>query len=199
MKERQKKIRTGVLWTAYLVCILCISLYSINWLSSIKRGNDEMLIEINERLEVLSKSHDQMFEDLNVLRKDNETVGYKQDVLISNYGEWDGESVDITASGLTSEDFTVNEYGMYEYQGRVVVATANIERWDRPLKSDYYANSLGDKLIIEWNGISLSAVVLDVCGACMGNGKESLQRIDIYTIKNVIGLAPGKVHRLNER
>ena len=195
MKERQKKIRTRLAWTAYLVCILCISLYSINWLSSIKSSNDEMLIEINDRLEVLSKTHDQMFEDLNVLRKDNETVGYKQDVLISNYGKWDGESVDITASGLTSGDFTVNEYGMYEYQGRVVVATANIERWDRPLKSDYYANSLGDKLIIEWNDISLSAVVLDVCSACHEVKGEIVQRVDIYTTHNVVGLSKGKVHR----
>lgn len=114
-----------------------------------------------------------------------------QDILFSHY--WiDGN----TSTGKKPKDFQVNEHGMYTYDGKVVVATANTSRWnERPLKDGYYTNNHYDELSIIWNGFELDAIVLDVCGECYGNTRESKQRIDIFMSKEYKRMIPGSVKR----
>ena len=114
-----------------------------------------------------------------------------QDVIFSHY--WlDGN----TSSGKKPSDFEVNEDGMYTYNGKVVVATANTNRWNkRPLYNGYESNDHYDTLKINWNGKTYDAIVLDVCGECYGNDRENKQRIDIFMSKEYKHLVHGTVER----
>lgn len=117
----------------------------------------------------------------------------KQEVLFTNYYLDDG-SRDMTASGLNTKDFGINNQGFYTYQGKVVLATANKTRMDWPLKSGYKSKELYTELTIELNGQKYEAIVLDVCGACYGIGQETKQRYDIFATHNAIGKRPGAVY-----
>ena len=116
-----------------------------------------------------------------------------QEVIFTNYGTWDGTSGNTTASGLKIKDFEINKEGMYTYKGNVVLATANETRWERKLKNGFSSHDLYEKIAFELEGKSYTGVVLDVCGACMGNRSETLQRYDIFTTKDVVGKKKGVV------
>lgn len=101
-----------------------------------------------------------------------------------------------TSTGKKPKDFQVNEHGMYTYDGKVVVATANTSRWnERPLKDGYYTNNHYDEFEITYQGIKFDAIVLDVCGECYGNGRESKQRVDIFMSKKTNYLIHGAINR----
>lgn len=116
------------------------------------------------------------------------------DVLVTNYWPGDGSSGTTTASGLSIEDFEVNEEGMYTFENQVVVATANTDRFLNNLNQDYSTNSLFDELAFTFNGKTYQGIVLDVCGACYGVANESKQRYDIFTVENVIGKVEAILH-----
>ena len=94
-------------------------------------------------------------------------------------------SGNTTASGKSTKDFTLNENGWYTYNGKLVVATANssLRSWDRYKNSTQPTYSLYDELVLEINGISYDAIVLDKCGACMNSAK-----IDLYVKDSAHGL-----------
>lgn len=117
-----------------------------------------------------------------------------QDILITNYYTGDGSSLDITASGLSSKDFAINDKGYYTYDNKVVIATANTSRLARPLKEGYNTYELYTTLTIEINGVTYDAIILDVCGACYGVAGEQLQRYDVYTTHDVLGKSKGKIY-----
>ncbi|MDE8104769.1 hypothetical protein PT078_07535 [Erysipelothrix rhusiopathiae] len=114
-------------------------------------------------------------------------------VYITEYGTWDGESTNNTASGLAIEDFTVSD-GIYQYQGKDVLATANSTRWSERLKDGFKSYDLYETVSYELNGVLRTGIVLDVCGACHGVDGEELQRIDVFTEKPIIGKKEGKVY-----
>ena len=116
-----------------------------------------------------------------------------RDVMFTNYGVWDKESGNTTASGLKIKDFGINEDGMYIYKGNVVLATANETRWERKLKNGFSSHELYEKIAFELEGKSYTGVVLDVCGSCMGVKGEDTQRYDIFTTKNTFGKTKGLI------
>lgn len=112
-------------------------------------------------------------------------------MLFSNYYLGDGSSGTTTSSGLSISDFKVVD-DLYTYKGKVVLATANNSLGK--LKQGYIAHELYDELTIKLNGNEYPGIVLDKCGTCTwGNDYESLQRIDIFTTGDVIGLKQGYV------
>lgn len=115
------------------------------------------------------------------------------DVYFTNYHYGDGSSGDTTASGLQIKDFDVNEEGIYTYDGKVVVATANMTRFPRGIAEGYRSHELYEEFVIRLNDKEYPAIVLDVCGACYGMFDEFLQRYDIFATKNVIGKVTGQV------
>lgn len=115
------------------------------------------------------------------------------DVYFTNYHLGDGSSGTTTASGLQIKDFEVNEDGMYTYDGKVVVATANMTRLPRGIAEGYRSHELYEELTIRLNGKDYQAIVLDVCGSCFYTEGEFLQRYDIFTTGNVIGKVIGQV------
>lgn len=115
------------------------------------------------------------------------------DVYFTNYHLGDGSSGTTTASGLKINDFEVNDEGMYTFEGKVVVATANMTRLPRGIAEGYRSHELYEELIVRLNGKEYKAIVLDVCGSCFYTEGEFLQRYDIFTTKNVIGKVIGQV------
>lgn len=83
---------------------------------------------------------------------------------------------------------------MYTYKGKVVLATANQTRLKRVLFKGYTSHNLYDELLIIVDGKQYVAIVLDVCGACYGVKNETLQRFDIFTVKNTIGKKKGTIY-----
>lgn len=118
----------------------------------------------------------------------------EESILVTNYWPGDGTSGEVTASGLSIEDFDINDEGMYTYKDLIVVATANIERLPRPIYGGYTTHELYDELTLTFNNTTYGAVVLDVCGACYGMPNETNQRYDVFTIDNVIGKVEGIIH-----
>lgn len=128
-----------------------------------------------------------------------EAIDYvEREVIFSNYYTHDGSSGDTTASGWQTKDFKVNSEGMYTYDDKVVVATANTTRLKRRLYEGYQSNELYDEFTINVNDKLYDAIVLDVCGACYGLSHEEIQRVDIFTTSDVIGLTRGKVRENND-
>lgn len=119
----------------------------------------------------------------------------KQNVLFTNFYTTDGSSSNTTASGLQTYDFQINELGFYTYQGKVVLAAANQSRLNRPMNSGYRSQELHTELVIELNGQTHQAIVLDVCGACYGMPGETEQRYDIFTTHEIIGKRPGAIYQ----
>lgn len=118
----------------------------------------------------------------------------ESDILVTNYWPGDGSSGEVTASGLSIQDFDINVEGMYTYNDLIVVATANIERLPKAIHDGYNSHSLYDELTLTFNNTTHGAVVLDVCGACYGMPNEINQRYDVFTIGNVIGKVEGIMH-----
>lgn len=114
-------------------------------------------------------------------------------MLFTNYYTSDGSSGNKTASGLTTNDFKVNEDGFYTYQDKVVLATANTTRLNWSLYKGYKSHELYEELEFELNDKTYKGIVLDVCGACFGINNESEQRYDIFTTHDVIGKKTGVI------
>lgn len=116
-----------------------------------------------------------------------------RDVLFTNYGLWDGESGEKTASGLKVQDCKVNEDGMYTYDGYVVLAVATPDM--KNLKKGFITHKMGEVISFELNNKKYQGKVYDKCGGCTtGYTHESLQRVDVMTISNVIGKKQGVVY-----
>lgn len=115
------------------------------------------------------------------------------DVYFTNYHLGDGSSGTITASGLQIKDFEVNDDGMYTYNGKVVVATANMSRLTKGIAEGYKTHDLYEEFTIRLMNKEYQAVVLDVCGACYYMEGEFLQRYDIFVPKNILGKVIGQV------
>lgn len=195
MKTNKKsEINLPSAWQHWIgfITLIAISLAFILYLTSVIISSKQVLaksIEINERIELneAEKVHTDLTRTLEVLQEPKET-----EVWFTNFGEWENE--DITASGLTTKHFTVNDDHMYEYNGYVVLATANTTRFNKPLYSDYKSYNLNDIVIFKLNEKVYSGIVLDVCGACYGVSNEDLQRYDIMTTKDYVGKTKGIVY-----
>ena len=93
----------------------------------------------------------------------NEEVVESTEVLFTNYYIGDETNfADITASGLSVDDFKLNDDGFYTYDDRVVVATANETRLYNGLFNGYKSHELYEELLIEVNGQTHEAIALDV-------------------------------------
>lgn len=185
----------------YLTVLIVIAFAATLYINNLK---NTMLIEAKQvefKIDELEKKFDDIKQDrseslLNTL----ETVTVvsqepaKKEVIFSNYGIWDKSSGNKTASGMTISDFKVNEDGMYTYQNKVVLATANTERLARELKDGYNSHSLYDTVEFNLNDKQYQGIVIDVCGACYGVVGEDKQRYDIFTVQNSIGLAKGHIN-----
>lgn len=115
------------------------------------------------------------------------------DVYFTNYHLGDGSSGTTTASGLQIKHFKVNDDGMYTYDGKVVVATANMNRLVKGIAEGYKSHDLYEEFTIKLRNNEYQAIVLDVCGACYYMEGEFLQRYDIFVTSNVIGKVIGQV------
>lgn len=78
---------------------------------------------------------------------------------------------DTTATGLSPVNFEINQNGWYTYQGKLVIATAS----NRLGTTSMRTYNLYDELTLNIDGVDYSAIVLDVCGACMRDS-----RIDLF-------------------
>lgn len=169
-----------------ILAIILITYYS--WYTndlSIRR--DEYSLLINPQVKEIDN---QSGEEINKMYLEEYR---KVDVYFTNYHLGDGSSGITTASGLQIKDFEINEENMYTYDGKVVVATANMARLPRGLVEGYQSHNLYEEFTIRLNDKEYEAIVLDLCGACYGVDGEFLQRYDIFTTGNVVGKVIGQV------
>lgn len=185
MKRRVLRKEVKLTLVIFLVIVILIH-YS--WYTndlSIRREEYSSLVK-----PVIEESPNDSGEDINQMYLDEY---HRVDVYFTNYHLGDGSSGITTASGLRILDFDVNDDGMYTYDGKVVVATANMTRLQRGIIEGYKSHELYEEFIIRLNDKEYQAIVLDICGACYGMFDEFLQRYDIFTTKNVIGKVIGQV------
>jgi hypothetical protein len=178
-KNKKRQHRQVIVFLILIIALIIGTVYSFVQVY-VKTKELEKLIF--PKYEVNEVKHYQEIKQVNV-----------REVTFTNYGTWDGESGLTTASGASIKDFEVNHKGWYTYLGDVVLATANVDRWDRELKQGYKAHRLGEPIEFELDGFTYTGVVLDVCGACMGVKSEDTQRYDIFTTKNTFGKTKGLI------
>ena len=185
MKKRRFKKEVKI---SFLVIITVLFLCYYSWYSNnLNIRRDEYSLLLNPQVK---ETDNQSGEEINKTYLEEYR---KVDVYFTNYHLGDGSSGITTASGLQIKDFEVNEYNMYTYDGKVVVATANLTRLPRGIVEGYNSHELFDEFTIRLNDKEYQAIVLDVCGACYGMFDEFLQRYDIFATKNVIGKVIGQV------
>lgn len=192
----KKQVKLSILFSIILIGLLIFVIYKFIGIRNIHASNEVMIISDNEpyRQEVVKD-----YCSLETVNCDEEQEvelerSYRE-VLFTNYYTNDNQgSTNVTASGLTTHDFTPDEYGFMTYQGKVVLATANTSRWNRHLYQGYRSHELYEVIDFNLNGIDRQGIVLDVCGACHGVSHETKQRYDIMTTHSVIGKQIGKVY-----
>lgn len=188
IKTKRKKSYRHHAISLLLVIILLLSILS--YLQLEKQRLKSEIDNITQHIDYLEVKNDQLVRDIEKLNKKPVT----RKVIFTNYYEDDSDgSKNVTASGHSTNDFMLNSEGMYLYQGKVVLATANTTRWNRELKEGYVSHELYDELEITVGSYTYDAIVLDVCGACHGWQNEALQRYDIFTVGSVIGKVEGEV------
>ena len=173
-------------WVKYLILAIIVSAlaYHYNWYAndlSVRREEYSKILNPILQVEALDFDSSEECEEKST------------DVYFTNYFMGDGSSGTTTASGLKVTDFKVSDEGWYLYEGKVVVATANITRLKRGIAEGYRSHELYEELTIRLNGKEYQSIVLDLCGACYGVDGEFLQRYDIFTTGNVIGKVVGQI------
>ncbi len=105
------------------------------------------------------------------------TVTYEYETRLTSY--YPRKPIRPTGCGLGIEDFGVNEYGWYTYDGKLVVATATnyLLNYGWRYQNGVRLYNYYDVLILEIDGVDYEAIVLDSCGICMTTG-----RIDLFVI-----------------
>lgn len=85
-------------------------------------------------------------------------------------------STNITASGLKTSDFQINDKGWYTYKGKLVVATAHksLFKWEKYKNSTQKTFNLYEEIKIEIKGVMYDAIVIDKCGQCCIDTKIDL-------------------------
>lgn len=102
------------------------------------------------------------------------TVTYEYETRLTSY--YPRKPIRPTGCGLGIEDFGVNEYGWYTYNGKLVVATATnyLLNYGWRYSNDVRLYNYYDVLILNINGVDYEAIVLDSCGICMTTGRVDL-------------------------
>lgn len=178
---RKRRIKTEFKIAASIIMFIFLLTHYIWYITDLNKRECEFNSMINPIEELTTKKKD--------IKEDSQVT----DVYFTNYHLGDGSSGTTTASGLQIKDFEVNEDGMYTYDGKVVVATANMTRLPRGIAEGYRSHELYEELSIRLNDKDYKAIVLDVCGACYYMEGEFLQRYDIFVTSNVIGKIIGQV------
>lgn len=98
-------------------------------------------------------------------------------------------SGEVTASGLSIDDFQTNERGWYIHQGKVVLGAATYGCLNattgacgkyNELPAGYSIHNLYDEVTIFIEGNYYDAIILDACGASFWD--EEYQRYDIFVV-----------------
>ncbi|QIK57797.1 hypothetical protein G7059_08065 [Erysipelothrix sp. HDW6A] len=184
------------------VLILSCAVYLINQQHKTRIVQEKLRNEINEvsdDIREFQKSNKEIKNELDLISEIEEIgrTAATTDVLFTNYYTGDGSSGTTTASGLSTNDFTVNDLGMYLYDHKVVLATAHTSLGN--VRAGFRTHQLYDTVVFELNNVIYTGIVLDKCGTCTwGNSFEDKQRYDIFTTHSVIGKQPGMVIERND-
>lgn len=101
-------------------------------------------------------------------------ITYEYEARLTSY--YPRKPIRPTGCGLGIEDFGVNEYGWYTYNGQLVVATATnyLLNYGWRYQSGVRLYNYYDNLILNIDGVDYEAIVLDSCGICMTTGRVDL-------------------------
>lgn len=101
-------------------------------------------------------------------------ITYEYETRLTSY--YPRKPIRPTGCGLGIEDFGVNEYGWYTYNGQLVVATATnyLLNYGWRYQNGVRLYNYYDNLILNIDGVDYEAIVLDSCGICMTTGRVDL-------------------------
>ena len=103
------------------------------------------------------------------------STGASYTTRMTSYYPEEGES--ITGSGLGPNDFGVNEFGWFTYNGKLVVAAATeyLLKYGFSLAEGVHTYRYFDEITLNIDGVDYPAIVLDSCGSSM-----QTDRIDLF-------------------
>lgn len=205
MRKTIDEIRESILISIIISAIAIFGMISTAYFVSKDKNK-----VIDDQTETYNRHLELKDEVIDALEKEIEELKYKasrqrhcslssvecnewREVLFTNYYTSDGSSGNKTASGLTTNDFSINEDGFYTYQDKVVLATAH-NTLNYELYEDYKTHELYETLTFKLGDKTYQGIVLDKCGACMGVSHEDVQRVDIFTTKSIFGKVKGKLY-----
>lgn len=115
-----------------------------------------------------------------------EEKNYRNYRLTSFYANDGYGTTSCTGSGLCTDDFSVNERGWYEYNGKLVLASAT------PYLFNYGYNEIPGRRYFRYyeeieiiiDGVTYTGIILDSCGASMTVNED---RLDLFVAeKNAV-------------
>lgn len=209
MKLEENVYKKHLLGWQLLAATLTIGLIAVFADAVMLHAENEALRNMNELLLEIDYSKYQDYKE----SKSTKTVVVvepHQDVMFTNYFVGDGSTTSKTGSGLSTNDFEINEYGFYTFNDKVVLATATEEglqssfgvlvNYKVPADDiEYY--KYFDEVIIEIGGNQMEGIVLDTCGSCMAiqDSDYGLNRVDVFVgdKSKAFGKVKGKVYENN--
>ena len=181
---RKRKLKD---WVKVLIAFILFLLAS-KIIFSIRTETVEQHNKINKTYSKIEKIVDNMPKSNTKIEKsvetmpENDTISHSSVIsyttrLTSFYANDGYGTGSCTGTGLCENDFQVNENGWYTYQGKLVLATATpyLLNYGYGLVDGIITYNYYDEVTVIIDGISYPAIVLDSCGACMGDN-----RIDLF-------------------
>lgn len=146
----------------------------------IKKENKKIVEEVDQITEEqVSEQVEQVVEEqVEQEEVENNNISNTYETRLTSYYSNDGYGTgSCTGTGLCENDFQVNEYGWYTYQGKLVVATATeyLLKYGFTLNEGVHTYKYYQEITLNIDGVDYQAIVLDSCGSSMKNG-----RIDLF-------------------
>lgn len=177
---RKLKLKKWVKLTILFILFLLASILIFNYRKEI-RNLKKSHIKIEKNVKIARNNNNETEKIVEIV-PENDTVSQSnvmsyQTRLTSFYANDGYETGSCTGTGLCESDFQVNENGWYTYQDKLVLATATpyLLNYGYGLVDGIETYRYYDEITLNIDGISYQAIVLDSCGACMGDN-----RIDLF-------------------
>lgn len=145
----------------FIFCIICLSIIAFVWDSTDKKKDNVIKQEV-QNIEIENKP--KVVEEEQVIQG----MPYR----LTSYWNGDGcGSGSCTGSGLCEQDFQINENGWYIYMDMIVLASATtyLLNYGYSQRDNIIYRKYFDTVKIIINDIEYEGIILDSCGACMGN------------------------------
>ena len=178
-----------IMWLCLI--IICVVLF----IKNSEHIQQHTIINTDEKdaiNEIIENNNNKMEKSVETM-PENDTISHSsvisyQTRLTSFYANDGYGTGSCTGTGLCENDFQVNENGWYTYQGKLVLATATpyLLNYGYGLGNGIQTYRYYDEITLNIDGVSYQGIVLDSCGACMGDNRIDLFVSNRESVKDTI-------------